>query len=179
MDHWGLSRQVVGVDLPSVIPSPGGSGGNFGDDLTYSGGAAVVNWDINSFTNTNPANPNALFDQILVTGDLTISASTSVNLIFSGIGSAVDWSDPLWNGSQSWLVYEVTGATTGFGNLTLNQINWLDKDLNPFLAERAGNTFSLSEGDEGIFLNYNVVPEPSTAFLSGLGLLTLLRRRRK
>ena len=180
---WTLSGTgtITGSATISGIHNPGNSPGiqTFGDDLTYSGGLSIVNLEVNSYSNTNPANPNAIFDQMLVAGDLNFAATTTTNLVFSGTGSTVDWSDALWNDSQSWLVYDVTGAVSGFDNLDLNVIDWLDKDLNPFLAERPDSSFSFSNGVDGIYLNYTVVPEPSTALLGGLGILALLRRRRK
>ena len=173
---------IVGSATVQGIHNPGNSPGiqTFGDDLTYSGGSSIVNWELFDNTTTNADNPNAIFDRMLVAGDLNFAASTTINLVFNGATSNVDWSDDLWNDSQSWLVYDVTGNIIGFDdNLDLNVINWLDGDDNPFLAERAGSTFSFSEEADGIYLNYTVIPEPSTTLLGGLGLLALLRRRRK
>ena len=175
------SGTISGSTTIQGIHNPGNSPGiqTFGDDLTYSGGASVVNLDVDSYSNMNPGNPNALFDQMLVAGDLNFAATTTVNLVFNGANSTVDWSNPLWNDSQSWLVYDVAGDVIGFDDLELNVIDWLDGNENPFLAERPDSTFSFSNEVDGIYLNYTVIPEPSTALLGGLSLFALLRRRRK
>ena len=152
----------------------------FGADLTYSGGASVVNWELSANTTTNAANPDAVFDQIEVAGNLTFSGETTVNLLFNTGTSTVDWNDTLWSTSQSWLLYDVTGSITGFDdNLTLNTTDWLDGDDVALSTIRPLGTFSMSQGVGGIYINYTVVPETSTTLLGALGALALLRRRRR
>jgi autotransporter-associated beta strand protein len=172
---------ISGSATISGIHNPGNSPGiqTFGANLTYSGGSSVVNWELTADTSTNAPNPSAIFDQLLVTGDLNFAAATTVNLLFDGAGSSVSWTDSFWNSSQDWLVYDVAGTTSGFSNLTLTNANWLDGDDNPFNSFRPGSSFSFSQVGQDIYLNYTVVPEPSTALLGGLGVLALLRRRRK
>jgi autotransporter-associated beta strand protein len=171
---------IAGNTTIQGIHNPGNSPGiqSFGDDLTYSGGSSVVNWELTGNTTTNVANPNAVFDQMLITGELNFAAATSVNLVFNGAGSAVDWSNSLWDSSQSWLIYDVD-TVNNFVNLDLNEIDWLDSTGAFFETVRAGSTFNFSTGVNGISLNYTVIPETSTSLLGAFGALALLRRRRK
>jgi autotransporter-associated beta strand protein len=171
---------IAGNATISGIHNPGNSPGiqTFGGNLTYEGGSSVVNWELTGNTTTNVANPNAVFDQMLITGELNFAATTSVNLVFNGAGSTVDWTNSLWNSSQSWLIYDVD-TVNNFVNLDLNETNWLDSTGAFFETVRPGGTFSFSQVSNGINLNYTVVPESSTALLGAFGALALLRRRRK
>lgn len=154
-------------------------------DLSYSGGASVVNWELKSNTTTNVANPNAVFDSLIVNGNLDFAAATSLNLSFVPGGSDVLWSDTFWDSSKTgtagWLLYDVAGVTTGFGNLNLTSSNWLDSGGNTFSAELPGSSFSLYQAGNDIYLNYTAVPEPSGCSMFGAGILGLafLRRFRR
>jgi len=160
--------------------NPGNSPGiqTYGSDLSYSGGASIVNWDLGDNTTTNAPNPNANYDQILVGGNLAFTGTTTLNLLFAGVGSTVLWADTLWDTDQSWTLYDVTGTTTNFANFELTTIDWLDSGSNSFDTSRIGNSFSLSQSGQDVILNYTVIPEPSSALLGAIGLLALLRRRR-
>jgi hypothetical protein len=84
----------------------------------------------------------------------------------------------LWASNQSWLLYDVTGTTTGFGNLSLNTIDWLDAIGGQAFSTLAPGAFSLSQSGNDIYLNY-AVPEPSRAVLMLIGSAGLLLRRRR
>jgi hypothetical protein len=122
------------------------------------------------------------YDGIDVGGNLSFSGATTLTLDFDLAGSAVDWSDSLWSsnitGNTGWKIYAVTGTISGFQNLQLASINWLDGQGDAFNLARPDASFSLFQGTDGIYLNYSAVPEPSAALLGGLGMLALLRRRR-
>ena len=169
---------VVGSATIQGTHNPGNSPGiqTFGGNLAYTGGASVVNWELSANTVSNVANPNAVFDQIIVGGNLDFTNLTTLNLSFAVAGSSVLWSDSLWNSAQSWTLYDVAGTTTNFSNLSINTINWLDSGGNLFST--TGGSFSLTQNVNDVVLNYTVVPEPRAALLGGLGLLALLRRRR-
>ena len=173
---------IMGNATIQGIHNPGNSPGiqTYGSNLTYSGGASVVNWELNSNTTSNVANPNAIFDQVLVGGNLDFTDLTTLNLVFTATGSNVLWGNSLWDTDQSWTLYDVAGTTSNFGNLSLTTLNWLDSGSNAFDAARPGSSFSLSQSGQDVVLNYTAVPEPNVAaLLGGLGVLALLRRDRK
>lgn len=174
------SGTIVGHTTLSGIHNPGNSPGiqTFGGNLSYVNGGIptpTVNWELNSNTITPGSNPNPNFDQIVVGENLDFTDITTINLIFNGAGSSVLWSDMLWDSDQSWVLYDVAVTTSNFDNLTLNVVDWQDKDGNLFGST---GSFSLSQSGQDVVLNFTV-PEPSTAVLGGIGLLALLRRRRK
>jgi autotransporter-associated beta strand protein len=162
--------------------NPGNSPGiqTFGGNLAYVDGGTpdpTVNWELVDNTTTLGVNPTASFDQIIVGGNMDFTNLTMINLIFNGVGSLVDWDAGLWDANQSWLLYDVAGTTSNFGNLSLNTVNWLDKD--GALFSTTGGAFSLGQSGQDVILNYSIIPEPNAAALLGaLGALLLLRRRR-
>lgn len=159
--------------------NPGNSPGiqTFGN-LAYTGGASTVNWELAENTVSNLANPNAVFDQIAVGGNLDFTDLTTLSLSFVATGSNVLWSDSLWDTDQSWTIYDVAGTTSNFANLSLNSISWLDSGGNAFDTVLPNGGFSLALSGDDVVLNYAAIPEPGSALLGGLGLLALLRRRR-
>jgi autotransporter-associated beta strand protein len=175
------SGTITGNTTISGIHSPGNSPGiqSYGSNLSYTSGSSVT-WELGV---------NALglrgtdFDGINVGGVLDFSGATAVNLAFNFVGSSVNWTDTFWDtsrtGTAGWLVYDVAGTTTNFTNLSVNTINWFDGSGASFDTSNPGNTFSLYQDGNDIYLNYTVVPEPNVAaLLGGLGTLLLLRRRR-
>ena len=172
---------ITGNTTISGIHNPGNSPGiqSFGSNLSYANGSSVT-WELGS---------NSLglrgtdFDGINVGGVLDFSGATAVNLAFNFVGSSVDWTNAFWDtsrtGTAGWLVYDVAGTTTNFTNLSVNTINWFDGSGASFDTYNSGNTFSLYQDGNDIYLNYTVIPEPNVAaLLGGLGTLLLLRRRR-
>ena len=173
------SGTVTGNATIQGTHNPGNSPGiqTFGANLAYTGGVSVVNWELSAETVSNNPNPSAIFDQIIVGGDLDFTNLTTLNLSFT-TGSVL-WGDTFWDASQSWTLYDVTGTTTNFANLSLTGINWLDSVGNLFNTARPDGSFSLSQSGNDVMLNYIVVPEPNiAALIGGMGMLTLLRRRR-
>ena len=86
----------------------------------------------------------------------------------------VNFGDSFWDsdiqGKNGWKIFGTTGAVSGLENLQIDQGN--------FSEARSSASFSLFEADDGIYLNYSIIPEPSAMLLGGLGALFLLRRRR-
>lgn len=163
--------------------TPGNSPGiqTFASDLTYSGGSSTVEWELSGNTITNVANPNAVYDQILVGGNLDFAAATSLSLLFNGAGSSVLWADAFWDAPQQWTLYDVTGSTTGFGNLSLAPGSYLDSGSISLASARSSASFSLVQSGNDVVVSYVAVPEPGGVALAGLGLAAAAfayRRRR-
>ena len=171
---------ITGDSSISGIHSPGNSPGiqSYSSNLSYTAGSSVT-WELTADTLGLRGTD---FDGINVGGNLDFSGATTINLDFDIAGSSVDWTDSFWDtsrtGTSGWLIYEVVGTTTNFSNLSVSVANWLDSSGASFDAAKAGNTFSLYQDGQDIYLNYTVIPEPRTALLCSIGLLAILRRRR-
>jgi autotransporter-associated beta strand protein len=172
---------ITGNTIISGVHSPGNSPGiqSYGSNLSYTTGSSVT-WELGV---DGLGTRGTDFDGINVGGTLDFSGATSLNLVFNFAGSSVDWTDSFWDtsrtGTAGWLIYDVAGSTTNFANLSVNANNWFDGSGGQFDTSNLGNTFSLYQDGNDIYLNYNVIPEPDVAMLlGGLGMLTLLRRRR-
>ncbi|MFY7819133.1 MAG: glycine-rich domain-containing protein [Akkermansiaceae bacterium] len=161
--------------------TPGFSPGlqSFTDNLTYSAGSSIT-WELTSNTLSGRGTN---FDGIDVAGDLNFAGNTSLVLDFNLAESLVSWSGSLWEsdvtGTAGWKIFGVQGDITGFENLSLTTINWQDSNNQTLSSLRPNASFSLYQGNDGIYLNYSAVPESSTALIISLaGGLSLLRRRR-
>ena len=163
---------ITGATTINGTHNPGNSPGlqTFGD-LTYNN--ATVNWELAGNT---VAGRGINYDGINVIGILNFAGSNSFNLKFNGTGSLVSWTDMFWINDHTWSVYDVTGSTSNYSNLSLNNINWLDSNGASFSL--TGGAFSLGlSGNNGV-LTYSV-PEPSRAVLMLFGAARLLMRRRR
>ena len=174
--------------------TPGNSPGiqTISGDLTYSG-TPTVTWELTGNTSAS-LDAGVSFDRIVVSGDLNFSVATALTLVFDGAGSDVNWTNAFWNTARSWLIYDVSGATISFGNLTITGSSF-DNDsglmLNNTVVDstsaalndiRADARFYLAKSGEDVRLYYRPIPEPSTygLMLGGLALAgAALRRRRK
>ena len=174
---------TVGTTTVAGTLNPGNSPGvlNVNGNLTMASGGNMV-WEL--FANTaTQATPVAVFDQVLVSGNLAFAGSNGITLNFGTTagGSTVSWSDSFWSSNRSFLIYDVAGSTTGFSNLSLLNTSFNDA-TGAALAESQGN-FTVSQLGSDVFLNYNAIPEPSTGTLLGFGfgglVLTRLLRRKQ
>ncbi|MGA0853543.1 MAG: autotransporter-associated beta strand repeat-containing protein [Luteolibacter sp.] len=168
------------------IHSPGNSPGiqTFENNLTYQTGTVVV-WELDDNT-VDALDRGINFDGIDVTGNLTFSGTTTINLSFNLTNSLVDWTNALWGqsieGANGWKIYDVGGTLTGGSNVVLSAANtWLDSNGLALGSVRQDANFYLTQVGSDLYLNYTaptVVPEPTMALLSGISALGLLRRRR-
>ncbi|MEM9281257.1 MAG: autotransporter-associated beta strand repeat-containing protein [Verrucomicrobiota bacterium] len=153
-------------------------------NLTYTGGASTVAWDLISQSSTL-GDAGSQFDQWVVQGTVDFANTTTLSLSFNGTGSSVDWTNTgFWGSDQSWILYDNANAPSNFNNLTLNVENWQDSNGAFFDTVRGpnGSSFALALSGNDIVLNYTAIPEPSTYALMGLGLAAFgwfMRRRRR
>ena len=151
---------------------PGNSPGvlTFGSDLTLSTGVNMV-WEL--WANTEVNSPVA-FDQIVVGGNLLFNGSNGVTLDFGTTagGSLVNWADTFWDSQRSWILYDVTGTTTGASNLSLLNTVYNDASGASLATARSGASFSIAQVGSDVVVNY--IPEPSSSSLMLLGLAGLI-----
>ena len=172
---------LAGGTTISGTHSPGNSPDvqTFNDGLTYTTGASIV-WEL---IDNTVAGRGTNYDGIDVTGDLTFSGSTTVNLDFALGTSAVDWTDAFWDisytGTSGWKLFDVTGQISGFEELQLAYTG-IDGQAQTLTSIRSSASFSLYQDGTGIYLNYtSAIPEPSTALAGMLLAAGILRRRRR
>ena len=183
----GGAGVVVGDVLVSGTHAPGNSPdiSTIAGNLNYGSGATVV-WEIAGNSDTQGPVGSRAFDQILVGGNLAFSGSTALVLSFfdqdpnSSWTSAVDWSDDFWKSNRAWTIWQVSGTTSGFSNLTLQPASWLDSNDVQFASALPSGSFSLEQRGNDVSLIYTV-PEPAATALVISGVLfgLAVRRRRK
>jgi hypothetical protein len=147
---------------------------NVTGNLNLATGGGMV-WEL--FKNVEiQESPTAAFDQVVVGGNLNFAGGNGITLDFGTTagGSLVGWSDTFWNSNRSWLLYDVSGVTTGMENLTLLNTVFNDAAGGSLVATRADASFSLSQTGSDVFLNYNAIPEPSSSMLMVVGLAGLI-----
>ena len=171
---------ISGNATISGTHAPGNSPGvqTFQNDLTYNVGSSVV-WELISNTLSGRGTN---YDGIDVGGNLIFDGASNIILDFDLAGSSVDWSNSFWDisriGKSGWKLFDVTGSISGFGNLQIASGSYPDSATQSLTASRPNASFYLYEGDDGIYLNYAPIPEPSTAVLAALSAIGLLRRKR-
>lgn len=173
---------VVGNTTIAGTHTPGFSPGiqTFEGNLSYSTGASVV-WELIDDT---LAGRGTNFDGIDVVGNLAFNGATTLELDFGLATSAVNWNDALWSsditGASGWKIFGVTGSIAGLQNVQIVTSNWLDGADLAFDTARPDASFSLFQGEDGVYLNYSAVPEASSCLLISIaGCLTVFRRKRR
>jgi hypothetical protein len=169
---------TVGTTTVAGTLTPGNSPGvlNVNGNLTMASGGNMV-WELFDNTATQAIQPSpAVFDQVVVSGDLAFASGSGITLNFGTTpSSTVSWSNSFWSSSQSFLIYDVAGSTTGFTNLSLLNTSFTDSTgatLDPLKGR-----FSLGQSGSDVFLNYIAIPEPSTGSMMALGFAGLVVTR--
>jgi fibronectin-binding autotransporter adhesin len=160
--------------LASSVHAPGNSPGvqTITGSADYDSGSTFA-WELDTnYAQLTLQSGTPVFDQVSIAGGLNIDSGANITLTFNGVGSTVDFNNVFWGTSQQWLVAESTNLT---GSWTLSGVS----------VDSLGNlysdygTFTLTSVNDDVYLNWTVVPEPSTALLAGLGIAGLLIRRRR
>ena len=163
----------VSLDSLSDKLAPGNSPGiqNYGVSQTWN--AFTYLWETNNFTGTTVGTD---FDQITVTGSLTLdlAGSYAVDLFsltaLNAMGNVANFSEI----SRQWAILSASGGIT---NIDLN--DWTINAAGFSSSPTRTGTFSLSSDANNIYLNYTIIPEPSSALFGALGALCLVARRRR
>ncbi|MDZ4848606.1 MAG: PEP-CTERM sorting domain-containing protein [Pirellulaceae bacterium] len=157
------------------VLSPGNSIGTmtFGNDLSISGDNTLV-WES---VLTIPASGAISSDVIIVDGHLDLTNLTS--FLVDPLAAQIVMNDPL--GTFSWLLIDSPFPILGFNpsDFSVDSSPFVDPTLAP-----VPGSFTVGLGDSGtaLFLNYSpsAVPEPTSIFMTGVGLsIFLLRRKSK
>ena len=126
----------------------------FTDNLAMAS-ASILNFELNPFDTTVGSNIN---DLTIVNGNLTLAGLLNITPTVSDFSTVT---------SGTWRLFNYDGTLTD-NELTLNSM--------PVLP--AGYSWTLDTATPNQ-VNLTIVPEPGTALLGGLGLLALLRCRRR
>jgi fibronectin-binding autotransporter adhesin len=148
--------------------SPGNSPGvqTFTNGLTYSTGSTFV-WELTANTDSGRG---TFFDGVNVSGGLlTIDSGVTNNLVFNGAGSTVNWSNVFWESNLSWLVFSNAVEPTLLFAAVFDSLN-LSADTNGLILTnvRPNASFAWRKTENNLYLDYSVIPEPSTFALLGL-----------
>ena len=172
----GGSGSVGGVTLSAgSLLKPGNSPGNLTASSSVWNSGATYEWQISSLTGTAGTN----WDLFTVSGalDLTnLSSSAKFNLTLDSGGVLAGFSD---TADYSWTFAKaasITGITTDVGTDITSLFNIASGNFNGGVAPTNGFKVLVGETTGG-YTSLNIVPEPSTPALMGLGMVALLAVR--
>lgn len=146
----------------------------FSNNLTYNTGSNLT-WEL-AKNNDGLGLNGSEYDGIDVSEALIIAAGVTSNLVFNAPGSEVNWNNPFWNSNRKWLVYDNATSATLSSIAIFDTITVSNDSQNQSLT---GGSFSWSQTGNNVYLEYTVIPEPSTALLLGSLCLILARQRRR
>jgi autotransporter-associated beta strand protein/T5SS/PEP-CTERM-associated repeat protein len=147
--------------------APGTSPGTqtFGLGLSYDAGS-ILTWELIANSGTGAG---TTYDFLSVTGGgLSIASGASMDLVFDGAGSTVDWTSSFWNTGRSWTVIDVSAPATSTGDFMLGTVG-NDAFGRSLTSVRPLASFELDQSGTDVIVTY-VVPEPAACTTAILGL---------
>lgn len=165
----------LGLDSTAAKISPGNSPGIQNFSVSQNWSAFTYDWEVNNFTGLTAG---AAFDQIAITGSLTLNASNGYvfNVFSLTAGNASGDAPNFSEIARTWAVASTTAGISGFNatNWTINAAGFTNLDLGNF-------TLATANSGNDLVLTYTPIPEHSTyalgSALSVLGLAAIRRRR--
>jgi fibronectin-binding autotransporter adhesin len=172
-----INASVTLNNLGDVL-SPGNSPGIQTYTIGQTWASFSYDWEVNDFDGLTAGTH---YDQIAITNTLNLtggSGSYILNILSLTAGNVDGLVPDFSEINRSWTILTSTGIT-GF-----NALNWtlVTDPAGPgaFTSSPAwGGTWALAQSGNDLVLSYTAVPEPRAALLGGIGLLMLLRRRRR
>jgi autotransporter-associated beta strand protein len=168
--------------------SPGNSPGMLVQDggTLQLGANGNLNWQVHD---TDGVAGTGYDTMSLINGsslDLSLLSSSNpynINLwSLSGIGpdangNAVNFNNAL---SYTWTLFSTGTAISGFNPNLFEIMSSANNGTSGFSNALGGGSFgvALADGNTDLVLQFTAIPEPATSLIGGLGLLTLLRRKR-
>ena len=155
--------------------NPGNSPGNLTATSAIWNSGATYNWEITSLTGSAGTN----WDLFTVSGALNLSnlsSSAKFNLTLDSGGALAGFSD---TADYSWTFAKaasITGITTTAGTDITSLFNIASGNFNGGVGPTNGFKVLVGETTGG-YTSLNIVPEPSTPALMGLGMVALLAVR--
>jgi autotransporter-associated beta strand protein len=123
-----------------------GGSGSWGGTVTNQNGGGVA-WSLDASTASGDLDLD-------IGGNLALEGNNGVKLVFNRSGSTVDWTDAFWQADHAWLIVDVAGTTSGYGNLTLSVENWTDSASQSFDTVHPSARFFLRQDGDDIYLDY-------------------------
>ena len=173
---------VTGAMTVAGTLSPGNSPGTLSTDSQIWSNGGDYNWQILDATGSAGTG----YDTIAITGTLDLSTLTAGNFginlwSLSSSGPDVSGNASNFNNllTQSWTILTTSAGITGFEAADFLVNVGANNGAGGFSNALAGGAFSLDQSGSSLVLTFTAVPEPTAGLLvGGLGMLSLLRRRR-
>lgn len=173
----GTIGTTITLDNVGDTLAPGNSPGILSFSTNQAWSSFSYDWEVNDFASGTVPGVGGAFDQIALTGGLTLNTLASVgdyqlNVLSLTGGNVTGDAQNFSEINRSWTILTTTTGITNF-----DASKWvIDKDG---FSNVEGGTWSIAQSGGNLVLSYVTVPEPDVAaLLGGCGMLALLRRRR-